>query len=92
MTTKLSEQIKALMDNPDDLSLLPTLHAKALEVEAQEGEYQVRIDKLQMTNRNLLQSIPTPGEPPKPVEPETPDFSLQSSVEAMKNILNLKGE
>jgi TolA-binding protein len=61
--TKLSDQIKALMDNPDDLSILAELHTQALEVEKQEAEYQLRIDNLQSSNRNLLKMIPQPQEP-----------------------------
>ena len=89
--TKLSERIKALMDNPDDLSILAELHTQAVEVEQQEADYQLRIDNLQSSHRNLLKMIPQPEEPkqePKEDEEiinEAP--TLLEGAEAFKNLI-----
>ena len=86
--TKLSERIKALIDNPEDLSILPELHQLAVESEKTEGDYQVRIDKLQATNRNLLKQIPIVDEPQAPqAEVAKTEFTVNDGVAAMKSLL-----
>lgn len=85
--TKLSERIKALIDNPEDLSILPELHQIAVESEKTEGDYQVRIDKLQATNRNLLKMIPQPQAEPKKEEPVVEEYTLDTGVKSMMTLM-----
>ena len=85
--TKLSERIKALIDNPEDLSILPELHQLAVESEKTEGDYQVRIDKLQATNRNLLKMIPQPQAEPKKEEPKAEEYTLDNGVKSMMTLM-----
>lgn len=85
--TKLSELIKALIENPEDLSQLPTLLDKAVEVEKQEGEYQMLVDKLQATNRNLLKMIPQPQAEPKKEEPKVEEYTLDTGVKSMMTLM-----
>jgi putative N-acetylmannosamine-6-phosphate epimerase len=59
---KLSEALQAVIDNPEDLSTLPQLVARATEMEGAEGGYLERIAKLQDINKNYLAQIPIPGE------------------------------
>lgn len=85
---KLSERIKAFMDNPDDLSILAEAHTQAIEVEKNEGDYQLRIDKLQSTNRSLLKMIPQ-AEVPTPTEekPEVVEYNLETGVKSMQALI-----
>ena len=88
---KMSEIIQALIDNPDDLSQLPTMLEQAVEYENSEVEYQTRIDKLQSTNRNLLKMIPQPEELKQREDPAVEKVNdmptLTDGVEAMKKLL-----
>jgi hypothetical protein len=69
-TMRLSELIQALISNPDDLSTLPQLVARAQEMETQEGQYLERISKLQDINKSYLAQIPIPGEEQEEEEEE----------------------
>ena len=82
---KLSEALRALIDNPDDLSTLPQLVAQVEQLEQSEESYQERIDKLQAINRSYLAQIPIPGEEPKPADDEEPTVSFE---DAQKELLN----
>lgn len=88
---KLSDLIKQLIENPEDLSVLPTLRDAAVEYENNEVEYQTRVEKLQSSNRNLLKMIPVPEEPKQPEQPESSENleapTLSDGVEAMQNLL-----
>lgn len=86
----LAEELKKLIDNPDDLSTLPDLVSRvaAFEKQAQENEemYQNRITTLQESNRAYLQLIPVEGtEPPKQKE-EPP--SIQDAMGYLSQHLN----
>lgn len=59
---KLSELIKKILDNPDDLSTLPQLVAMAEKYETEETQYLDRIAKLQEINKSYLAQIPIPGQ------------------------------
>lgn len=61
---RLSEALQALISNPDDLSTLPQLVARAQEIETQEEQYQSRISNLQEINRKYLAQIPISGAEP----------------------------
>ena len=90
---EISEALKQLQENPEDLSELPGLIAKVEEMEqwteTQETSYQEHISKLQTANRNLLAQVPIPGhEPDNGEEPTGPTFAdaQKELVNAMENI------
>lgn len=66
----LSDALKKLIENSEDLSSLPQLVAQVATLETTEEGYQNRIAKLQDVNRNYLSQIPIPGEEPKAKEEE----------------------
>lgn len=61
---KISEALRQLISNPDDLSTLPQLVAQVETLENAETDYQERITKLQEINRNYLAQIPIPNADP----------------------------
>lgn len=81
---KISQALRKLLENPDDLSELPGLIAKVEEMEKQEEVYQERINKLQEINRSYLAQIPIPGE-----EQEDKKEDKQPTLEdAKQHIIN----
>lgn len=79
----VAKLLKAIQENPDDLSKLPEIIAKVEEMEASEMEYQERIHKLQEINKSYLAQIPIPGNEPK--EKEKPSPTLE---DARQHIIN----
>lgn len=86
------EGLKALIDNPDDLSTLPQIitqleeyHTNSVTREDQDLE---RITKLQDANRNLLSQIPiSNGEPDKEKEKTvTFEHAQEQLINAMQNV------
>ena len=66
----ITDALRAIIANPDDLSQLPQLIAQVDAIEAKEFDYQTRIKSLQDANYAYLQQIPIKGnEPPKQPEP-----------------------
>lgn len=69
----LSEALKAIIADPEDLTQLPSIIEKVAELEASELQYQERISKLQNLNKEFLAQIPIAGEDkPEPQEEEDP--------------------
>lgn len=93
---ELSKALEAIIENPEDLSSLPQLVAKAQELEKKLGEfaaieesYQDRIAKMQEYNRSLLAQIPIPGQEQKSDKPEeeyTFDKAQEEFLNAMKSV------
>jgi hypothetical protein len=75
---KLSEALKALIENSEDLSTLPQLVARAEEMEGAEGGYLERIAKLQDINKSYLAQIPIPGEEKKEEQGE-PEVTFEDA-------------
>jgi hypothetical protein len=74
----ISNALKKLLENSEDLSTLPQLVAQVEALEAAEADYQGKIAKLQEINRSYLAQIPVPtdktNEPPaEPTEPTLED-------------------
>lgn len=66
----ITDALRAIAANPDDLTSLPHLISQIDVMEARETDYQTRIKSLQDTNYAYLQQIPMTGnEPPAPPEP-----------------------
>lgn len=68
----ISKALKKLIENPDDLTALPSLIAQVEELEDSEENYQLRIGKLQDLNKKYLAQIPIPGNEPEEEPNEQP--------------------
>jgi hypothetical protein len=85
---KLSEALKALIGNPDDLTTLPQLVAIAEGLEQSEFGYQERIQKLQDINKSYLAQIPIPNsDPTKKEDNEENAPTLEDAKQALLNSL-----
>ena len=88
---KLTELIKQLRENPEDINLIPEIESLAIEHENNEFEYQSTVTKLQASNRELLKMIPVPETPKAPdpqqdqVKPEVP--LMDQAVAVMQEII-----
>lgn len=82
---KLSEALRALIDNPDDLSTLPQLVAQVEQLEASEEGYQERIAKLQEINKSYLAQIPIPDADPH--KKNTKEEDKEPTLEDAKSVL-----
>ena len=84
----LADELKKLIENPDDLSTLPTLidQVAAFEKAASEKEtnYQTRINNLQDANRSYLAQIPMVQE-----QPATPEQTLPTFEDAKAHLFNV---
>ena len=90
---EIIEALKALAENPDDLSALPQviskLEEKQQEYTSLENDYQERIIKLQQANRSLLSQVPIAGNEPQQEEREkkvTFEEAQEEFLNAMKNV------
>lgn len=90
---EIIEALKALAENPDDLSTLPQviskLEEKQQEYTSLENDYQERIIKLQQANRSLLSQIPIAGNEPQQEEGEkkvTFEEAQEEFINAMQNV------
>lgn len=77
--SKLSEALKALIANPDDLTSLPQLVAQVEQLEASEFTYQERIQKLQDINKAYLAQIPIPTNEPQTPQDEPKEPTLEDA-------------
>lgn len=91
---EILDALKAVLENPDDLSTLPELINKLEEhqiaVSTREAEDLERITKLQSANRNLLAQIPISTGEPEPVEDDKPTFE-EAQKELLKALSNAGG-
>ena len=63
---KLYDLVKAIADNPDDLTKLPEVLDKVKEIEESETSLMTRVEQLHESNKNFLKMITV--EDPKPPE------------------------
>ena len=69
----LSDALRAIIADPEDLTKLPTIIEQVAQLEASELQYQERISKLQNLNKEFLAQIPIAGEnKAEPQEEEDP--------------------
>ena len=90
----LADALKALQENPDDLTQLPQLIEQVATLEGEVGSYQERIANLQQINKEYLGMIPVETnvaneEAEKDVEPEEPTF--KDAQEQLINVLQNSG-
>lgn len=80
--------LRAMQQNPDDMTRLPEIINQLSEMERDEEAYQARIASLIESNKAYLAQIPTTyTEPNKPEEPPAPP-TLADAREAIINIMN----
>ena len=75
----LSDALKKIIDDPEDLTQLPTIIEKVAQLEASELQYQERISKLQNLNKEFLAQIPIAGEDTKVDDQEEEDPTLEDA-------------
>ena len=75
----LSDALKAIISDPEDLTQLPTIIEKVAQLEASELQYQERISKLQNLNKEFLAQIPIAGEDTKAEDQQEEEPTLEDA-------------
>lgn len=75
----LSEALKKIIADPEDLTQLPTIIERVAQLEASELEYQERINKLQNLNKEFLAQIPIAGEDTKMEEQQEEEPTIEDA-------------
>ena len=75
----LSDALRAIISDPEDLTQLPTIIEKVAQLEASELQYQERISKLQNLNKEFLAQIPIAGEDTKSDDQQEEDPTLEDA-------------
>ena len=75
----LSEALKKIIADPEDLTQLPTIIEKVAQLEASELDYQARISKLQNLNKEFLAQIPIAGEDTKTEDQQDEEPTLEDA-------------
>lgn len=88
----LIAKLRAIVDNPDDLSALPET-INALEeyhtgVQTRETDDQERIIKLQDSNRNLISQIPISTGEPAAADPEDKEVTFEDAQTELLKTMN----
>ena len=85
---KLTDLIQALTDNPDDLTVIPTMRELAIAQEQLQADYEEKIANLSETNRKLVSMVPImDSEPEQIVEEEQPPLTMEDASKALENII-----
>lgn len=89
----LADALKALQENPDDMTQLPQIIEQVTTLEGEIGSYQERISNLQQINKEYLGMIPVETnateKEPEPTEPAEPTF--KDAQEQLINVLQNSG-
>lgn len=83
----LSDALRAIIDDPEDLTQLPTIIEQVAQLEASEIEYQSRISKLQNLNKEFLAQIPIAGEDTKTEDQQDPEPTLEDAKQYLVETL-----
>lgn len=83
----LSDALKKIIDDPEDLTQLPTIIEQVAQLEASEIEYQSRISKLQNLNKEFLAQIPIAGEDTKTEDQQDPEPTLEDAKQYLVETL-----
>lgn len=75
----LSDALKKIIADPEDLTQLPTIIERVAQLEASELEYQERISKLQNLNKEFLAQIPIAGEDTKTEDQQDEEPTLEDA-------------
>ena len=87
---KYTDVLKAIQQNPDDLTQLPQLIEQIEQLEQSEFAYQERIARLQEINKAYLAQIPITTELPKTAKTDEPpaEPSMTDVVDSIAAIMN----
>ena len=75
----LSDALRAIISDPEDLTQLPAIIEQVAQLEASELQYQERISKLQNLNKEFLAQIPIAGEDTKVDDQQEEDPTLEDA-------------
>lgn len=75
----LSDALRAIISDPEDLTQLPAIIEQVAQLEASELQYQERISKLQNLNKEFLAQIPIAGEDTKSDDQQEEDPTLEDA-------------
>ena len=75
----LSDALKKIIADPEDLTQLPTIIERVAQLEASELQYQERISKLQNLNKEFLAQIPIAGEDTKTEEQQDEEPTIEDA-------------
>ena len=75
----LSEALKAIIADPEDLTQLPAIIEQVAQLESSELQYQERISKLQNLNKEFLAQIPIAGEDTKSDDQQDEEPTLEDA-------------
>ena len=75
----LSEALRAIIADPEDLTQLPAIIEQVAQLEASELQYQERISKLQNLNKEFLAQIPIAGEDTKSDDQQDEEPTLEDA-------------
>lgn len=87
---KLSEMLRKIKENPEDLSTLVDAIAQAENLEENDTKQIEQIGKLQENYRKVLQMVPVPGDEKEDEEKPPAPPTIDDAVEEIRN--QLKGE
>ena len=83
----LSDALKKIIADPEDLTQLPAIIEKVAQLEASELEYQERISKLQNLNKEFLAQIPIAGDDTKTEDQQADEPTLDDAREYLIEVL-----
>lgn len=86
----LSDALRAIINDPEDLTQLPTIIEQVAQLEASEIEYQSRISKLQNLNKEFLAQIPIAGEDTKTEDQQDTEPTLEDAKQYLVETLGGK--
>ena len=75
----LSDALKKIIADPEDLTQLPTIIERVAQLEASELQYQERISKLQNLNKEFLSQIPIAGEDTKQEDQQDEEPTIEDA-------------
>ena len=75
----LSDALRAIIADPEDLTQLPAIIEQVAQLEASELQYQERISKLQNLNKEFLAQIPIAGEDTKSDDQQDEEPTLEDA-------------
>ena len=85
----LSDALKKIISDPEDLTQLPTIIERVAQLEASELQYQERISKLQNLNKEFLAQIPIAGEDTQTEEQQDEEPTLEDARDYLISALGL---
>lgn len=85
---ELVDLIQALADNPEDLTIIPTMRELALSQKQLQADYEEKIANLSETNRKLVGMVPVMDKAPEEIaEEEQPLLTMEDASKALENII-----